>query len=193
MSVILGHKVKEMKTKKVKLYPIVQEEPLDIVSEPMVPYITEPKTIEYSHLVVKEGDNIQFWKSLGIKQDISSDTELLKLIKIGVSKNVLQKVMEAMGIHLEEMADLLHTTDRTLRRYDNDTILNTEQSERILELAKLYSFGKDVFGNLAKFNLWMNDKIMALGNHTPKEFLDTSLGIQMLTQILGRIQYGVYS
>jgi putative toxin-antitoxin system antitoxin component (TIGR02293 family) len=190
MSVNLGHKTIKMKSKKEKLNLLLTDDiETSIVSEPEYVYGNK----EYSHLVVKEGDNIQFWKTLGIKQDISSDTELLKLIKTGITKNVLQKMMDTLDIHIEDMADLLHTTDRTLRRYENDTILNTEQSERVLELAKLYSFGKEVFGNLDKFKLWMNDKILALGNNTPKEFLDTSLGIQMLTQILGRIQYGVYS
>ena len=186
-----------MKTKKninkITLQKLPYFDTESIVEEPIVAYQTFTTKPAISTLTIPDDDNITFWKALGIKQDISSDSERLKLIKSGVSKRILNHMMAAMEISLEDMADILHTTDRTLRRYDDNTILNMEQSERILELVKLYGYGKAVFGNMDKFKLWVNDSIMALGNHKPKEFLDTSLGIQMLMQILGRMEYGVYS
>jgi uncharacterized protein (DUF2384 family) len=57
----------------------------------------------------------------------------------------------------------------------------------------LYQFGIEVLGSLDNFKIWINSPILALGQQKPKEFLDTSLGITMLKNILGRIQYGVYS
>ena len=46
------------------------------------------------------------------------------------------------------MSDILHTTDRTLRRYTEDTVLNPKQSERALEIARLYTRGTEVFESL---------------------------------------------
>jgi putative toxin-antitoxin system antitoxin component (TIGR02293 family) len=134
-----------------------------------------------------------FWSKAGIKIDMHSEMETLTYIKEGVQKSILNKTMIAAGFSLEDMAAILHITDRTLRRYTDKTKLNTEQSERVLELAKLYSYGESVFGNLDNFKLWMDSHIQALNNQKPKEFLDTSLGIQLITNCIGRLEYGVYS
>jgi putative toxin-antitoxin system antitoxin component (TIGR02293 family) len=136
---------------------------------------------------------INFWAKAGIKIDMYSEMDTLNYIKQGVQKSVLNKTMQAIGFSLEDMAAILHTTDRTLRRYTDKTKLNTEQSERVLELAKLYSYGESVFGDLENFKLWMNSNIQALNNQTPKSFLDTSLGIQLITNCIGRLEHGVYS
>jgi putative toxin-antitoxin system antitoxin component (TIGR02293 family) len=91
------------------------------------------------------------------------------------------------------MAILMRLSDRTLRRYNPQTLLNPEQSERVIELSRLYSRGEDVFGNLDNFKEWMNSTVMALGNIKPKTLLDTSLGIDILMNELGRIEHGIFA
>lgn len=137
------------------------------------------------------------WPSnfLAIQQPkaVDNDFEEIAAIKSGVTMSSLSFFMEKAGLSLVEMADILHTTDRTLRRYEADKRLNPEQSERAIELAKLYTRGEDVFGNLENFKQWIDSPIMALGFKKPKEFLDTSVGIGVLMKLLGRIENGVYS
>jgi len=58
-------------------------------------------------------------------------------------------------------------------------------------MAKLYSRGEEVFGNMEKFREWMNTVLLPFGNKKPKEFLDTSLGIRMILDELGRIEHGI--
>jgi putative toxin-antitoxin system antitoxin component (TIGR02293 family) len=167
-----------------------------IVAETSIYYertISKQQQQPLSYLMLDDSDNLSFWKSIGINKNISADEDRLHLIKSGIPKSTLNKLLQTMDISLEDMADILHTTDRTLRRYTDATILNTEQSERILELAKLYSYGKLVFDSLPTFKSWMNIPIVALGNKAPMQFLDTSLGINMVTQVLGRIEHGIYS
>lgn len=102
--------------------------------------------------------------------------------------------MKTTGISVTEMAGIIHTSDRTLRRYtSDDTVLNPEQSERALELARLYSRGEEVFGSIDAFNQWMNSQVTALGNKKPKEYLDTSIGFEMLMEEVGRIEHGVFA
>lgn len=123
----------------------------------------------------------------------ASDMDLLRVIKGGISKKTLDKTMKMMDFTLDDMSGVLHVSERTLRRYDDDTVLSTEQSERVVELNSLYNYGVEVLGSLDTFKEWINSNILALGNKKPKEFLDTSLGINILKKILGRIEYGVYS
>jgi putative toxin-antitoxin system antitoxin component (TIGR02293 family) len=157
--------------------------------EPPVNIACEPEYGAYT--AIQPVNN--FWSNAGISVNINSDIDTLLYIKSGIKKSVLTKTMLAAGFSLEDMAGILHTTDRTLRRYTEQTMLNTEQSERLIELAKLYNYGEAVFGNLDNFKIWMNSPIQALNNNIPKTFLDTSLGIQLITNCITRLEYGVYS
>ncbi len=122
-----------------------------------------------------------------------SDRDILKVIKKGISKKELDNTMLMMDFSLNAMPALLPISSRTFRRINEDSYLNTEQNERIVERIKLYQYGVAVFGYLSKFRGWIDSEVIALGNKIPREFLDTSLGISILKTILGRIEYGVYS
>lgn len=160
------------KIKKTKPYP-VHKTPASRVTEYATDYLPALKT--------------------GFRDFIYSDVDMLALIKKGISKRALDTTLEMMGISLEEMSEILQVSPRTIRRYTSTSLLNTKQSERILELTKLYHYGEEVFGNLETFKAWMNSHVLALGQQKPKEFLDTSIGIKLITNMLGRIEYGVYS
>jgi putative toxin-antitoxin system antitoxin component (TIGR02293 family) len=131
---------------------------------------------------------------LGLRsRHLLNDFAYITLIRQGVTRNSLEHLMLRTGLSVHEMADFLETTDRTLRRYGADDKLTREQSERALEIAKLYTRGEEVFGDAETFKRWMDSNIRALGLQKPKSFLDTSLGIDLLLTILGRIEHGVYS
>ncbi len=119
--------------------------------------------------------------------------QYISLIRQGVPMQTLLHLIKTTDISASEIASILHTSERTLRRYTNDTLLNPEQSERIIELARLFSRGSEVFGSLDNFKTWMNSTIVALGNIKPKELLDTSLGIEILQEELGRIEHGIFA
>lgn len=124
---------------------------------------------------------------------VENVSDFIQCIREGVPKRALDNLIEVTGINAIEMAGIIRTSDRTLRRYSPKQKLNAEQSERVIELAKVYSRGEEVFGSLDAFREWMNSTVMALGNKKPKEFLDTSMGIEMLMEELGRIEHGIFA
>ena len=71
--------------------------------------------------------------------------------------------------------------------------VNLAQTEKAVDLARLYSRGAEVFGNPDAFEEWIDSTVMALGNKKPKDFLDTSWGIEMLMEELGRIEHGIFA
>ncbi len=137
------------------------------------------------------------FKLLGLAESGSSATNqkeyFLSVIRGGLPRHSLDSLMDVTGLNVYEMADILDTTDRTLRRHEGSVKLSREHSERALELAQLYSRGEEVFGDLPVFRQWMDSSIPALGGKKPKSFLDTSLGIGMLMAELGRIEHGVFA
>ncbi|MGZ8559760.1 MAG: type II RES/Xre toxin-antitoxin system antitoxin [Chitinophagaceae bacterium] len=138
---------------------------------------------------------IAFMGSPGKKSffPVRNESDFIDMIRKGIPKKSIDNLVEKTGIPVNEMAVLMRLSDRTLRRYDPQTLLNPEQSERVVEISRLYSRGEDVFGNLDNFKEWMNSSVMALGNIKPKTLLDTSLGIDILMNELGRIEHGIFA
>lgn len=124
---------------------------------------------------------------------VSDTTDFIPVIRNGIPKRALDNLMNNTGITVSEISKIIGTSDRTLRRYTSAQKLNPEQSERLIELAKLYSRGEEVFGSMENFKGWMNSCVMAIGNKQPKEYLDTSIGIDLLMNELGRIEHGIFA
>ena len=120
------------------------------------------------------------------------ESDLIPIIRKGLSKKNLDHLMATTGLDLETMASILHISARTFHRYTAATTLNPEISERIFEIARLYTRGEEVFGDLPSFKTWMTYPSRSLGSKFPKELLDTSLGIKLLEDELIRIEQGIY-
>lgn len=125
--------------------------------------------------------------------EVQTQFDFIECIRQGLPKKALDNLVSVAGFTTNEIAHIIHTSDRTLRRYTSSHKLDSEQSERVLELAKLYSRGEEIFGTLDSFKSWMDREVVAFGNKKPKSLLDTSLGIEMLMDELGRIEHGVFA
>jgi putative toxin-antitoxin system antitoxin component (TIGR02293 family) len=111
----------------------------------------------------------------------------------GLSKSSIFEVAALYGVTLDELSTWLHTSYRNLQRKEQNDLLDSSKTEKLLALMQLANTGKEVLGSVELFRQWIQLPILALGNKAPKEFLDTLFGIQHLIQLLGRLQWGVYS
>lgn len=177
---------KQHTEKTIKNYDFSADDSASIVSEPYVAYggyVQDPVAARTIGLMGMQGKS-------GFAH-INNDNDFISVIRSGIPKQAMTHFMDVAGITLLEMANIIHTTDRTLRRYTATQKLPQEQSEGIVEMAMLYSRGEEVFGSMEKFKIWMGSVLLPFGNKKPKEFLDTSLGIGMILDELGRIEHGV--
>lgn len=122
-----------------------------------------------------------------------SDFDLLKLARKGISKKSLLALAKQISLTIEEIAAVLHISERTLQRYTPATLVKTEYADRAIELALLYERGIDVLGSERAFSHWIKSPNLALGGEIPFNLLDTRIGFTMVLDILGRIEHGVFS
>ncbi len=169
-------------SKKNKPYLIEEASP-SVVEEAAVAYGTKP----YETLRVILGGN------KNLKKSLSGDFDLINLSRAGVKKSTLKSLAEYLGINMETMSELLHSSYRNIQRKDEDELLDTLKTEKVLELAAFAQRGIEVIGDKEAFAEWLQSPLVSLGNKTPLNFLDTSFGIQMVTKLLGRLEQGVYS
>ena len=164
-------------TKKIKAYSAKDD----------LPSVVNEAAVQYNTLRVILGGN----KSL--KNPLTGDFDLIDLSRTGVKKSTLKSLADYLGITMETMSGLLHSSYRNIQRKDDNELLDTLKTEKVLELAAFAQRGMEVIGDKQSFAEWLHSPLVALGNKMPLHFLDTSFGIQMVTKVLGRLEQGVYS
>ncbi len=119
--------------------------------------------------------------------------ELIAQSRLGLGHAEVRQVATLLELTIRELSILLSLNERTMARRLVDGSLNKVESERLLLLMALAAHGLRVFEDQGKFNRWLRRPLEMLGNQTPLQLLDTATGFQVVDQVLGRIEYGVYS
>ena len=123
----------------------------------------------------------------------ANEWDILKLTRNGLPKRLLMLLVKKISLTLQEVSDIMHISERTLQRYDDDTVVKTEYAEKAIELARLYDRGEDVFGSIDKFKIWIRTPSVIFKGETPLSLLDTSVGFDMVFDELGRIEHGIFA
>lgn len=131
--------------------------------------------------------------SVVIGQSIANDIDLIQITRKGLPKAVLQTISQVLSISMEQMSNLLHVSHRTIQRKSDTDLLNVYPTEQILEIAEVISRGIEVLGSLDGCTKWLHSELRVLNYKTPIDYLDTTFGIKLIKDILGRIEQGVYS
>ncbi len=130
--------------------------------------------------------------SAAIGQPIHNDIDLIEITRKGLPKSVVQTISNILSISMEKMSQLIHVSYRTIQRKSDKDLLNVYSTEQILEIAEVISRGIEVLGTIEAFSIWLRKEIRALNYKAPLDFLDTTFGVKLIRDILGRIEHGVY-
>ncbi|MGF1670012.1 MAG: antitoxin Xre/MbcA/ParS toxin-binding domain-containing protein [Balneolaceae bacterium] len=118
--------------------------------------------------------------------------ELINYTKSGINYTTFAAVVKNSPFDIKEWAAFLHTSERTIQRYQKDKkAFGPVHSEKIIQIVMLLSKGIEVFGNKSSFYTWLETKNIALGGIKPKDLLDSSFGIDLLNNELIRIEHGI--
>ncbi|WP_353717665.1 antitoxin Xre/MbcA/ParS toxin-binding domain-containing protein [Dyadobacter sp. 676] len=117
----------------------------------------------------------------------------IDLIRKGISKNDFERFKDKAGLDYDQLANALSVARATLINKKGNEKFNQALSERIVSLADIYSYGYEVFEDVERFNDWVFRPNQALGGQRPFDFLDNQFGREEVKNLIGRIDYGVYS
>jgi putative toxin-antitoxin system antitoxin component (TIGR02293 family) len=105
----------------------------------------------------------------------------------GLDKSSLESFKELSGLDYNTLADALGVSAKTLQRKD---VFDTNQSEKLYEMAELYTIGINYFGREG-FRRWMERPLFSLKNRKPLDLIDVSAGIDLLKTEIMRLQHGI--
>ena len=133
----------------------------------------------------------------------AAEVQFISEVRSGLLPAEAQRQVRALATRLEltvaETAVVLATPERTFARRmsakpaPGGPPLTKVQSERLLFLTRLAAHGLAVFEDQGKFNRWLRRPLALLQNQAPLQLLDTATGFRLIDQLLGRIEFGVYS
>ncbi len=125
---------------------------------------------------------------------VFDDALMDREIRRGLPVDLFFRLREALAISPERLSQIISVPIRTLmRRKQLGERLKSDESERLLRLARLYCRASDVFHGKDKARRWLFSPNRALGGQTPFDFASTEPGAREAERLLGRIEHGVFS
>lgn len=128
---------------------------------------------------------------LGVKPH--SPLDWVGMIREGIPAAAVESVLGAVHVSQSELAQALGIPERTLARRKRAGVLNSEESSKLLRLARVMSRASEVFDGAAAAIDWLKSPNSALRGNVPLHLLDTDIGAENVLDTLGRIEHGVFA
>ncbi|OXC71746.1 type II RES/Xre toxin-antitoxin system antitoxin [Caballeronia sordidicola] len=122
-----------------------------------------------------------------------SSLEWVDVVRHGISARALDPMLKSIGLSQTELAKALDIPERTLARRKREGVLSSEESAKLLRLARTVARAAEVFEGLDAALNWLKTPIEALEGATPLSLIDTDIGADSVMDTLGRIEHGVFA
>ena len=120
-------------------------------------------------------------------------TELIRQIQKGLRFSELQTLQNSLDLPFEQLAAKLCISRSTLHRRKAAGRLSPDESDKVMRLSRLLDHAAKVFGDVEKARAWLKFPQVGLGGAVPLDYAQTEVGAREVDDLLGRIDYGVYS
>ncbi|WP_415830580.1 antitoxin Xre/MbcA/ParS toxin-binding domain-containing protein [Gillisia limnaea] len=120
---------------------------------------------------------------------------IIHAIRKGLPYSLFIEIQKLTPFSEEDWADFLNISVKTLQRHkkEEDYYFKPIHTEKIIELAEVTQFGKEVFDSPEQFYSWLNTPSYALANLKPAELLKDSYGKELVMAELNRIEHGIFA
>jgi putative toxin-antitoxin system antitoxin component (TIGR02293 family) len=120
--------------------------------------------------------------------------ELISQIERGFSFKSLRKLESYSGMPISMIASIIGIPERTLARRKTAGKLTSEESERLLRVSAVFEKAVELFeGDVTVAVKWLTTSQKALGHKPPLSYARTELGAREVENLIGRLEYGVFS
>lgn len=120
---------------------------------------------------------------------------IIHAIRKGFPYSLFSEIQKITPFSEKDWAEFLNISAKTLQRHKNEKgyYFKPIHTEKIIELAEVTQFGKEVFDSPRQFYSWLNTPSYALGSLEPIELLKDSYGKELVMAELNRIENGIFA
>lgn len=130
--------------------------------------------------------------SLGLKE--AAAPELVRRVERGLPFKTLESFASQTGLAISAIAPVLGIPERTLARRKAAGKLAPDESERLLRVSLIFEKAVGLFeGRVAPAMGWLMRPNRALGGEAPFVYSRVELGAREVENLIGRLEYGVFS
>jgi putative toxin-antitoxin system antitoxin component (TIGR02293 family) len=105
---------------------------------------------------------------------------------------VVDTLGDNLGARREAMLRTIAVSPRTLARRKKEGVLSAEESDRTLRVARIAALAEEVLGSRDEAIEWLQRPNRSTGGRAPLELVRTDAGAAMVTDVLGRLEHGVF-
>jgi putative toxin-antitoxin system antitoxin component (TIGR02293 family) len=120
-------------------------------------------------------------------------TELIRKIQKGLRFSELETLQNSIDLPFEQLAAKLAISRSTLQRRKAAGRLSPDESDKVMRLSRLLEHATNVFGDIERARAWLKFPQRGLGGAVPLDYAETEVGAREVDNLLGRIEYSVYT
>lgn len=120
-------------------------------------------------------------------------SKLIKVIQTGLPVWELGELQASLAVPMERLAPMLGISKATLHRRKTGGRLAPAESDRVVRFARLLGKAVEVMESEENARRWLTSPQFGLGGAVPLDYARTEVGAREVEDLLGRIEYGVYS
>lgn len=129
-----------------------------------------------------------------IRANVESPYDFIHIASKGLSANIINNFRDYFDLSLNETAHMLNVSEPSIYRWvKTDKKLERNLAIKLFEISELFLLGTEIFGSRENFFKWLDLPNTALGGMQPNDLIDIPEGVSKVRDVLGRIEYGVYS
>jgi len=117
-----------------------------------------------------------------------SPLRLVHRSRQGVTRTALNTISKKIKRPVGVLAEILPSSYSTLTKKE---VFDKATSGHILLIDQIFTYGIEVFGDLDRFNQWLDIPVGSFSGATPFSLLDTSFGIDLVKEELHKLDYGL--
>jgi putative toxin-antitoxin system antitoxin component (TIGR02293 family) len=117
----------------------------------------------------------------------------ITVIRQGIPSAASESLAKTLRMTQSELAASLGIPERTLARRKKEGMFNSEESAKLVRLARVVERAGEVFEDLDAALDWLKSPNAALSGVTPLSLLDTDIGAETVLDTLCRIEHGVFA
>jgi putative toxin-antitoxin system antitoxin component (TIGR02293 family) len=120
-------------------------------------------------------------------------SELIRKIQKGLRFSELETLQNSIDMPFEQLAAKLSISRSTLQRRKAAGRLSPDESDKVMRLSRLLEHATNVFGDIERARAWLKFPQRGLGGAVPLDYAETEVGAREVDNLLGRIEYSVYT
>jgi len=124
---------------------------------------------------------------------VFTPSKLIEVIQIGLPVWELGDLQARLDVPMERLVPMLGISKATLHRRMARGRLGPAESDRVVRFARLLGKAVEVMESEENARQWLTSPQFGLGGAVPLDYARTEVGAREVEDLLGRIEYGVYS